>query len=78
MKAECSKVVDKEKNSVNDEVLTYSQMVMNVAKTKMELRKLKFPKSRLKLKRSGKGQRVQIDLNFHVKNQEKNRLELKK
>ena len=58
-------------NEDKKEVLSYKQMLLNVAKTKFELRKKKFPKSRLKLKHTHKGQRVQIDLNFNVKAKKK-------
>ena len=46
-------VKDVDSDSDNEEkkdVLSYKQMLLNVAKTKFELRKKKFPKSRLKLK----------------------------
>ena len=53
--------------------LTYDQMLANVMKTKFELRKKLYPKSRLSLKRSkqlvnlSKRQRVTIDVNVNVK-----------
>ena len=65
-----SKKVKKD-SQCKKEVLSYSQMILNVEKTKMELRKKKFPKSRLKLKRTKQSQRVKIDLNFNVCNKRK-------
>ena len=53
--------------------LTYDQMFANVMKTKLELRKKMYPKSRLSLKRSkklinlSKKQMVTIDVNVNVK-----------
>ena len=44
----CKKV--KKESESKKEVLSYSQMILNVAKTKMELRNKKISKSRLKLK----------------------------
>ena len=45
--------------------LSWKQMIKNVIKTRMEIRKKMFPKSRLSLKKY-KGHKVTIDLNLNV------------
>ena len=65
------KVKKKVKEPKEKGVLSMSQMILNVAKTKFEMRKKKYPKSRLKLTRNVKGQRVQIEFNFDVKAKKK-------
>ena len=70
-----------EENYLKDSVgyLSYDQMRANVLKTKMELRKKLFPKSRLSLKKarqvvkSCKRQLVTIDVNVNVKSNKKSK-----
>ena len=47
-------------------VFTMEQMIENVEKTKREMLRKKFPKSRLKLKRSKSGWKVTIDVNVNI------------
>ena len=49
-------------------ILSVSQMIANVRKTKFEIRqKREKPKSKLRLKRDRKSGRFMIDLNFNMK-----------
>ena len=56
-----------EEVSKDDNVLSFSKMIENVNKTKEELRRKMFPKSRLKARRLlNKAKKVTIDLNFNM------------
>ena len=57
---------DVDKKSGKSYELSFSKMLANVVKTRMELRKKMYPKSRLSLKKN-KGHKVTIDLNVNVK-----------
>ena len=48
-------------------ILSVSQMIANVRKTKFEIRQREKPKSKLRLKRDRKSGRFMIDLNFNMK-----------
>ena len=58
---------DGESVTDNSPQLSIEQMIENVNKTKQEIRKKLYPKSRLMVKSSDPGNKFTIDLNLNMK-----------